>query len=479
MCIMKVLLINPPNVSSKTVIEKSKRTYYIVNTPIPPLSLMIVASVFREFNIDTKILDLNLYEPSTWQDIILNHIIDVNVIGITGLSFHEKYIINIANYVKKMLNDVIIIVGGVHATLSWDRLLERTKSIDIVIVGEGENTLRELIPFLLIGRDDKLNKIKGLAFQKNKKITFTGARELITDLDSQVPFPSYDLIPLKTYKEISERLGRHFFFPYESSRGCPYSCIFCTAPLLKGKKWRTMTVDRITNDIKKIIELFPELKDKQFRNHYIEFHDSEFTFNKDRMINFSKKILNEKLDVSWGFEGRVNHLDDEELIKLLSKAGCKAIQIGVEAGYKEGLLKIGKMISPEQVEHVVKKCVKEGIIIEASFIIGFPWERKEHIKKTLDFAIKLYEIGAEVVVFKATPLPATRLYSMIHESGLKFKFNTYTDLLDATGVSYYGLPYEHPFISDEDIEKMLEEFYDRIKRAKTLTGEASQVIIDE
>ena len=262
-----------------------------------------------------------------------------------------------------------------------------------MVRGEGEYTFKELIKTIEKGKG--FEKVRGLSFKRNKKTINNPARELIKNVD-EIPMPAYDLLPMEYYKADGVNFGT-----VVTSRGCPFNCIFCSSSLQFGKKWRGHSADRV------IKELFT------LRNEYgrreIEFLDDTFTLMKPRVLEITKRIKQEKLDISWVASSRVDTFS-KKIAEAMKKAGAHTIYFGIESGTQKILDFIGKRITPEQSARSVKTAKKAGLHTFGSFIIGFPQENKRDIKKTLSFSRK---VGVDFAQFTiATPYPGTRLWYM-------------------------------------------------------------------
>ena len=193
-----------------------------------------------------------------------------------------------------------------------------------------------------------------------------------------------------------------------TSRGCPYNCIFCATPKL-WKGWRSRSIKKIMEEI--------FLLYKKYKKSNIFFMDDEFTLDKKRVADLCDAILESGLDLSWGCLSRVDFGDDR-LFKKMFNAGCKKIIFGVETGYKEGLEKIKKHITLEQVENAVKMAQKNGIEVICSFVFGFPWESKKDINRTFYFAKRLNTLST---FSNLVPYPGTEVYEMVKREDLFVK----------------------------------------------------------
>lgn len=380
---MKILFVSPPTDSAV------KR---VVGTTGPPLSLAYLASMVRDEH-DVKIVD-SLAENLSFKDlrkIIKNF--DPDVVGVTATTSMIPDAYQVTRLAKEINKDVKTVVGGPHVTFLPGRTLNECPYIDYVVRGEGEHTFKELVKAIEKGKG--FGDVRGLSFKRNKKTINNPRRELTKNVD-EIPMPAYDLLPMEYYKADGVNFGT-----VVTSRGCPFNCIFCSSSLQFGKKWRGHSADRVIKELSTL------------RNEYgrreIEFLDDTFTLMKPRVLEITKRIKQEKLDISWVASSRVDTFS-KKIAEAMKKAGAHTIYFGIESGTQKILDFIGKRITPEQSARSVKTAKKAGLRTFGSFIIGFPQESKKDIKKTLSFSRK---VGVDFAQFTiATPYPGTRLWYM-------------------------------------------------------------------
>ncbi|MCD6575253.1 radical SAM protein, partial [Candidatus Aerophobetes bacterium] len=191
-----------------------------------------------------------------------------------------------------------------------------------------------------------------------------------------------------------------------TSRGCPFSCIFCSSSQLFGKIWRARTPENVIEEIKL-------LKDK-YEVKEIEFLDDTFTLNKKRAEKICDLLIEKNLGISWSCSSRVDTIN-EALIEKLKKAGCHTIYVGIESGSQEILDIISKGITLTQAEKTIDLIKKVKLNSFATFIIGIPGETVKTIKKTINFAKKLSPSFVQFTI--CTPYPGTKLFEMAKEKG--------------------------------------------------------------
>lgn len=390
---MRVLLVNPPS--------PLKERFFIT----PPLGLMYLASVLRLNGHQVKILDLfSLGEGvERASDVLKKEVFDI--VGITGMSFQHNPMLKVAEVVKNEHEEIKVIAGGSHASAVPSLLLEN-KNVDFVLRGEADCTLSSLLN--VIDNSMAWKNVRGLCF-KTKEGFHISPPEIVSDVDS-IPFPAWDFIDVKKYA------GHHHGFFYEkepigqiiTSRGCPYRCTFCAASIVHSRVWRPHSPKRVISEIDRLV------KDVGIRELHIE--DDNFTLNLQRVKKIFEEIVRRKYNLTISLPNgvRIDRLDDE-ILKLMKKAGVYSITFGVESGSSRILERMKKNITLELVEKQVKKTKKYGFYTQAFFIIGFPYEEKKDIEETIKFALKLDLDAAFFGTY--VPLPGSQDFEELVEKG--------------------------------------------------------------
>ncbi|OGZ37845.1 MAG: hypothetical protein A3E90_03265, partial [Candidatus Portnoybacteria bacterium RIFCSPHIGHO2_12_FULL_40_11] len=293
--------------------------------------------------------------------------------------------------------EIKIILGGHQATSLPKETLETFSCFDIMVIGEGEETLLELVKELEKGTPD-LKKIKGIAYRESDKITINPKRDLIKELDS-IPFPSRELINFSRYRPPTKAYYSKPFAAMITSRGCPFYCTFCA--YAKGV-CRLRSPENVIGEIKELV--------RKYKVKSILFYDDTLTFDKERLIKICDLIIKNNFDLKWTCYSRVNAVSPSLLEKMKS-AGCELISYGVESGSQRMLNIMKKGITLEQIEKAITMTKKTGIKTSASYVLGIPGETKESISQTIAFAKKLNTTFAHFNMI--TPWPGTELYNRL------------------------------------------------------------------
>lgn len=335
-----------------------------------------------------------------------------------------------------------------HPTILPDEAV-KNRDVDIVVRGEGEYTFLELIKNL-----ESLDKVLGITYKENGEVIHNQNRALIENVD-ELPFPARHLI-LEKENCLPEAFGNIF-----ASRGCPYNCIFCASHKVWTKKVRYRSPQNVADEIKEIKKTF---KTNQFR-----FEDDSFTLNKKLVEGVCDLLIKEKLNIKWTTETRADLVTDD-LIKKMKSAGCEDITIGVESGDEATLKRIKKGITIEQIRNANRILKENKMGFSAFFIIGFPWETKREIDKTVSL---MKELDPRVAGFSvATPYPGTELYEIYKSEGLIPEKIDWSRFFHQSPDMYLtkNLTKEETSKIIEEVEKIFDEHNDKKWRERLLSN---------
>jgi radical SAM superfamily enzyme YgiQ (UPF0313 family) len=377
---LNVTLINPP-----------QSTRY----PQPPLGLALIAAILEKEGYPVKFLDANAM-GLTPED-VSGKVSGADVVGITAMTPTVGTALSIAHHIKQRNPGLKIVMGGAHVTLLPEETLASSPDIDIIIRGEGDETVIELLRALEEKRP--LDNVAGISYRVDGKVIHTADRTSTVDMDS-LPYPAFHLLPWQRYKPHPPHGMYMPFGAIVTSRGCPYRCAYCSKPVF-GSKFRAQSPERVVKEV-------AYLKEK-FGVKEIAFYDDSFTLDKKRVHAICEKIIENKLKIAWTCETRVN-LVDKELLKHMKQAGCYAVAYGIESASPEIIKTLQKDITLEQVTEAVHDSKEVGLQVIGYFMLGSPGETPETIQQTIDFAKKLKVDFAQFSV--TTPFPGTELYDI-------------------------------------------------------------------
>ncbi len=321
-----------------------------------------------------------------------------DVVCITAPTVKFASAVTVAAISKKLFPNVRVVMGGPHPTNCARDVLSHDE-VDIVVHGEGENTVVELVDAL--NARFSLANVQGISYKDSGgAVVHNRTRALIGDLDS-IPFPARELL-LRREELDPERMGNMI-----TTRGWPFACTYCAAHTVWTHKVRYRSVANVIGEIKSIRERFGTLQ--------FTFWDDCFTLKKSRVFEFCEELRREKLDIGWGCNTRFDLLD-EELIKEMKLAGCNDIEVGVESGSPRILEAIKKGESVEKMQEVAELLNRHQIYWSAFFMVGFPQEDASDIAKTLAIMDTLRPCWCTFSIF--TPYPGTELYDYSVRMGL-------------------------------------------------------------
>ncbi|OGF26977.1 hypothetical protein A2331_02665 [Candidatus Falkowbacteria bacterium RIFOXYB2_FULL_34_18] len=365
-----------------------------------PLNLCYLAAYVRQQNPDIKIkiIDSEILGLSHEETVSESKNFNPDIIGITANTCVFDSVINLISQLKLKLPNTKIVIGGPHpSALPKQSLIE--SGAHFTIAGEGEITFNELVTYIK-NKNAHWNEIDGLTYYNhNKSIISNKPRELIEDLDI-LPFPARDLLDNDLYSPPpTKRVGLGPNTLLTTGRGCPFSCGFCGARTVWTQRTRIRKPEYIIKEIEECID--------KYNIHNFNLTDEFFTINKQRTLKICNAIIEKKLNISWICSSRAQFLD-EEVLKIMKRAGCHEISFGIESGNKEILKKINKSLDLNEAKRVIDLTKKVGITTHASYIIGYIGETENTIKDTIKFSKKLNTHIA--AFFIASPLPGTPLY---------------------------------------------------------------------
>ncbi|MET1159805.1 MAG: radical SAM protein [Thermoprotei archaeon] len=395
---MKILLTLPPGIHDLEI-------YRVVGAKVPPLGLAYIAAALEKAGYKVRVLDTASLEMGLDEWIREIKSWKPDIIGFSLLTPTTPRGYLAAKIVKEEVDpNIPIIAGGPHPSFMYSEAL--ANGIDVVVIGEGEYTMLELANVIeKHGLDpDKLANVKGIAFRdRDDRVRVTPPRPYIRDLD-KLPWPARHLLPMDKYTLLNKPVRVAHVL---ATRGCPYGCMFCVSSYFWGRMVRTRSPSDVASEIEYLID--------KYKVKYVFFTDDELTINKRFVYALLREFDERGIDIEFSCGSRVDHVD-RELLRELAKHGCTAIYFGVESADQNTLNRIGKRITIEQVVRAFNLAKNEGISTIGSFILGFPWEHIDDMKKTIEFAIKLDPNYAQFSVL--TPYPGTPLFNYAKSYGL-------------------------------------------------------------
>lgn len=348
-----------------------------LDIPTLPLGLAHIAAYLVENGIDVKAVDAWAEGMDCERLSLEAEKLKPEVVGFTMLSPNYENVKNAIKAVKKRLPATKIVVGGCHPSALPDEVLNDIPEVDLVVIGEGEKTFLELIN-ALNQKDVKFAGIEGIAYREGAAVRRTRKRNFMENLDS-LPFPARHLFPLGKYRSVAPYGRKKPFISLITSRGCPYSCAYCSKDVF-GMSYRSFSAKRIIEEIKFLIDKY-SVKE-------IRFYDDIFTLDKKALKEICDFLVDEKERPSWSCMTRVE-LVDPATLNMMKRSGCWLIAYGVESATKSVLERMSRLGDLEIVRRAFRWTRQAGIHTLGYFMIGLPGETREMIKDTIDFSIEL------------------------------------------------------------------------------------------
>jgi radical SAM superfamily enzyme YgiQ (UPF0313 family) len=364
---------------------------------LPPLGIQTLAPIVRRHGHQVRLFDP--CHPQMKAEHILQAVKEEqpDVIALSILSATPYPAAkSMAKQLKTAAPDTPIIVGGVFASGNAVQILKDCIHIDCVGVGEGE----ELLPDYLDHLDDP-GAVAGLVWRNGQEIVQNAARPLIEDLD-QYPYPDRSSLPIDYIEalplHVPAVLSLDKFCTVQTSRGCPFNCIYCDIPAYSHHRWRHRSPEHVLGEMQ-------QLNDLGYRSIYLT--DDHFLLKRERIAKICQGIIDRKLEFHWSCEGRVDAAAIDQMA-LMSKANCVSLMFGIEAGTQKVLDRLGKKQTLEQIEHAVGEAKNQGIArTHGFFLIGSPDETEADILESFRFAARLkldtFNFG-RLCVYRGTPL---------------------------------------------------------------------------
>jgi radical SAM superfamily enzyme YgiQ (UPF0313 family) len=363
----------------------------------PPLGIQTLAPVLRQRGHQVRMFDT--CHPQMRQEDIARAVIQEqpDVIALSFLSTTTYQVVKaMVRRLKEAAAKIPIIVGGAFATLNADRILEDCADIDCVGVGEGEELLPDYLDHL-----DAPGSVAGLVWRHDGKVIKNVARPLIQNLDLY-PYPDRTSLPIDYIEslplDVPAVLSLDKFCTVQTSRGCPFSCIYCDIPSLGEGRWRSRSPEHVLGELQ-------QLNEQGYRSIYLT--DDHFLINSKRINAICSGIIERKLSFHWGCEGRADAVAIEQL-PIMREAGCDFLAFGVETGSQKILDRLKKKQTLAQVEDAVREAKKQGIArIHGFFVVGSPDENEQDILSSFRLAARL-ELDTfgfnRLCVYRGTPL---------------------------------------------------------------------------
>ena len=417
----RVLLIYPPSpVMNREDRCQQPTKELLVIPPLPPQDLMYLAAVAEKVGLEAKIEDYS--QGGDYEKDLKEFNPDYLVINIATPTLEHD--LDAVKKAKEICPNVTTIAKGAAFLTLGMAILEEHKDLDIGILGEAEETLKEIL------EGKTYSDILGIYYRDDLLIKFNGPRPFIEDLDS-IPFPARHLVDNSIYRRPDNNKVQATI---KVSRGCPFHCFFCLATPVSGAKVRRRSVENIMAEIKERVE--------KYNITNFLFWSDIFNLDKKWVYDLCQAIIDSGLKITWSANTRADTAD-YDMAKKMYESGCRLVSIGVESGSQYMLDKMGKKITLDDIRRTVKIFKKAKIRIYNYFVIGLPWESEETVEDTIRFAI---ELDSDFISFyTATPLPGSTYYNYAKEHNLFDKDTSFESAYFYPAVNTHNLTKDRVF----------------------------------
>ncbi|HUI25268.1 MAG TPA: radical SAM protein [Candidatus Kryptonia bacterium] len=363
----------------------------------PPIGIMSLSAVLKRAGHDCVMFDQA--NPDTPDDVIIDQIgrQRPDLVGLSFLSTTSyPYAKLLARQIHAAHATVRLAFGGVFATLNAQLVKRQCPEVDFVCRGDGEQLILDLVERL-----DDPTEVAGVTWAKDGKLVHNPNRMLDRNLD-QWPFPDRESLPLDYVEsmplDVPAVLSMDRFTTMQTSRGCPWPCVFCDIPIFNEGKWRSRSPQHVVDE-------FNYLQRLGYGSVY--FVDDHFLLQPKRIEAICQGINDNGVTIRWGCEGRVDSTA-QHLFPAMARAHCRTLMFGVESGSQKVLDRLKKEQTLGEVETAVTNAKRAGIeIVHGFFVVGNPDETVDDMRATFNFAAKLRldTFGFNrLCVYRGTPL---------------------------------------------------------------------------
>lgn len=426
--------------------------YSFTGLSVPPLGLAYIAAVLRQEGHEVVLIDAIgegieqhfphrgdyiLHGLSTNQ--ILNRIPeDADFIGISLMFSHEFPVSrDLIEAIKHRFPRAILVAGGEHITALPEDSLNQCAGLDIAVLGEGEETIREVVASNC--SDAELVGVPGIAWRDRcGQVRFSAPRKRVREID-KFPRPAWDLVPLENYWKYGMGLGvnRGRSMPILATRGCPYQCTFCSNPQM----WTTLYFARKPKQV--IVEMRDYMEQYGVTN--FDFYDLTAVTKREWIVEFCRGILDSGLKCNYQLpNGTRSEVIDREVARLLFASGCRNITYAPESGSLETLQRVKKRVNLGRMLDSIRSCCKEGLNVKANIVVGFPGDTPRDLWLTYRFILRMAVTGLyDVAIQPFSAYPGSELFRQLRKEkkireltdNYFFTLADYSDMSKATSWS--------------------------------------------
>lgn len=435
----QTLLLNPPLVNGIAFTRQGRcqEREDVLGTTKPPYTLALLASLLREAGCEVRLVDATAERLNV--DQIIQRLGDFTPTMIVFPSTTPTLDADVSDVARlKARYGAPMFCFGPHASTVPAASMERAPQVDGMIVGEPEDGVLQLA---LLPSLAAMAQVPSLTSRYNGTVIPHRAHGSYSGFLA-VPYPAWDLVSLKDY---ALPLVDKPYIIVETSRGCPYTCDFCVAPIHQGHKFRERSAVALVDEM-----------ERSYRDHGVEFFylwGDTVTLNVKSFSAFCDELIARQLPVQWFGNARADNLTDPAFVHRLKRAGCWMLALGVESESDDVRKDMVKRLEREKIQVAFQNMRDAGVKSFAFFIFGYPGETPESMEQTIDYAISLEPDFANF--YPAVPYPGTALYDKCVREGL---------LPPEAGDDWAKLEYSYYVLSGNGLDGRL--VMDAIERAK-------------
>jgi radical SAM superfamily enzyme YgiQ (UPF0313 family) len=402
----------------------------------PAQGPMVLGAVARELGWQARCVDTYLVEDdeAALRDALAQYPADV--IGLSALTAEFRSMHRLARIAREVRPDAVILAGGAHPSADPADTVGN-EAIDAAVLGEGENTLRDVLTRVAQGQAWK--HVPGLALRGgNGELRKTENRPTIEDLDS-LPLPAFDLTDIDAYakRRGMSLAGRRRYMAITTSRGCPYRCTYCHD--IQGKRFRAHSPEYV-------LRMIDELREKHDVHHF-DITDDIFNFDAERMMTICDGLIARGPDIGFTCPNgiRADRMTPEQAERM-ADAGAEYVAIAIETATKRLQKQIKKHLRFDKVLPVIAAFTRRNVFTSGFFMVGFPSETEEELRATIGYAISSRLHAA--YFFVVTPFAGTGMHAEITDHmgdaatelvGSGFFFRPVTNLSKVPDAQFYAL----------------------------------------
>ena len=427
--LVNVTLIRPP-----IVLPASNQTTMFT----PPLGLAYIAGALTNSGYTVQVIDgvgesLDTRHPAPNDCFIyglsLDEVVDrieptAQIIGVAfGFSFEWPTCRDLVEAVRQRFPDALLIGGGEHVTAVPEQSIRESR-LDLAVMGEGEETILEIVGAHAEGRLDS-RTLQGIAYRGNDGGVVVNERRPRNRTIDEIAWPAWDLLPIENYLKRGYGFGvnRGRSMPLLASCGCPYQCTFCSNPAMWTTRWIPRNADLLLDEMQHYQE--------QYGIENFDFYDLTAIVKKSWIVDFCEKVEQRGMKFTWQLpSGTRSEAIDAEVARLLHRSGCRNMSYSPESGSPATLQRIKKKISTDAVIESIRASHANNMNIKCNIMLGIPGETLGHVIQSFRFIIRMALAGAyDLSVWAFSPYPGSELFEQIRATGRLKMDDAYYDSL--------------------------------------------------